>query len=317
MDDEERSLFATALRQLTQTRSGDALDRALDEVTWADALADDPHSAVSTLFELQGECDATSTALDTVVGTAAGLPAGRLVLPALGGHAAPASLDRDRMRIRGLCRGAVTGDLRVVAATPDGFVAMPVARDAVGLRAVAGMDPALELVEVNADAAPADTATAERAEVVDWTACVAAAHRALAHELVGTSRAMLRLAREHALERVQFGRPIAAFQAVRHRLAEALVAVEAAQAAADVAWDDQGPVTALLAKAVAGRSAHVVARHAQQVLAGMGFTTEHPLHRHVRRALVLDSLFGSSRTLTREVGAEALRTRQLPRPIPL
>ena len=155
------------------------------------------------------------------------------------------------------------------------------------------------------------------AATVEWTTGVAAAQHALAHELVGTSHAMLRLAREHAVERVQFGRPIASFQAVRHRLAEALVAVEAAQAAADAAWDDAELTGPMLAKAVAGRSARIVARHAQQVLAGMGFTTEHPLHRHVRRALVLDGLFGSSRTLTRDIGDAALRTRQLPRPIPL
>ena len=43
-------------------------------------------------------------------------------------------------------------------------------------------------------------------------------------------RAMLALARQHALDRVQFGRPIASFQAVRHRLAETLVAIEGAEA---------------------------------------------------------------------------------------
>ena len=51
------------------------------------------------------------------------------------------------------------------------------------------------------------------------------------------------------------------------------------------------------------------------MLAGIGFTTEHDFHRYVRRVLVLDQLFGSSRTLTRELGAELLATRQLP-PLP-
>ena len=58
------------------------------------------------------------------------------------------------------------------------------------------------------------------------------AQLALAHELVGVSRRMLALAREHALERVQFDQPIAKFQAVRHRLAETLVAIETADAVA-------------------------------------------------------------------------------------
>ena len=47
-----------------------------------------------------------------------------------------------------------------------------------------------------------------------------------------------------------------------------------------------------MAKAVAGRQARTTARHCQQVLAGIGFTTEHPLHHYVRRTLVLDALLG-------------------------
>src|SRR5207245_4705497 len=111
----------------------------------------------------------------------------------------------------------------------------------------------------------------------------------LAHELVGASRTMLQLARDHAVDRVQFGRPIASFQAVRHRLADSLVAIEAADAATGAWWEAPSPVAAQLAKAVAGRSARIVTRHAQQVLAGMGFTQEHPFHRYLRRVLGLDN----------------------------
>jgi alkylation response protein AidB-like acyl-CoA dehydrogenase len=50
------------------------------------------------------------------------------------------------------------------------------------------------------------------------------------------------------------------------------------------------------------------ARHCQQVLGGIGFTAEHELHRHIKRALVLDAMLGSSRELTREAGA-ALRAK--------
>jgi alkylation response protein AidB-like acyl-CoA dehydrogenase len=111
---------------------------------------------------------------------------------------------------------------------------------------------------------------------------------------------MLSLARSHATGRVQFGRPIASFQAVRHRLAETLVALEGAEATLLAAEDDLG---SLLAKAAAGQAALVAARHCQQVLGGIGFTAEHGLHRHVRRALVLDGLLGSALELTREAGA--------------
>jgi alkylation response protein AidB-like acyl-CoA dehydrogenase len=183
---------------------------------------------------------------------------------------------------------------------------------ALGVGAIDGIDPGLGLVEVAADRLPADALT-----TVDWGSSVAAGQRALAHELVGVSRTMLRLAREHALDRIQFDRPIAQFQAVRHRLAESLVAIEAADAAASAAWDDGSPLAAALAKAIAGRSARTVARHCQQVLAGIGFTTEHDLHRFVRRALVLDRLLGDSRSLTVSLGAELLRTRQVPALLPL
>ena len=76
-------------------------------------------------------------------------------------------------------------------------------------------------------------------------------------------------------------------------------------------------LAAAAAKAIAGQNARAVAGHAQQVLAGIGFTTEHPLHRYVRRVLVLDALLGDSRSLTQTMGAELLATEQLPPLVPL
>jgi alkylation response protein AidB-like acyl-CoA dehydrogenase len=128
---------------------------------------------------------------------------------------------------------------------------------------------------------------------------------------------MLELARGHALERVQFGQPIAGFQAVRHRLADTLVAIEAADAAIGSAWDEGSPPAAATAKALAGRSARTAMRHCQQVLAGIGFTTEHDFHLYVRRVLVFDELFGTARALTRNQGRELLSRRQLPALPPL
>jgi hypothetical protein len=139
---------------------------------------------------------------------------------------------------------------------------------------------------------------------------LAAGRRALGWWLVGTSRAMLSLARAHALVRVQFGRPIGSFQVVRHRLADTLVAIEGAEATLLAAGDDLG---CLLAKAAAGQAALAAARHCQQVLGGMGFTAEHDLHRHVRRALVLDGLLGSARELVGEAGARLRRDGSAPR----
>ncbi len=137
---------------------------------------------------------------------------------------------------------------------------------------------------------------------------VAEARVAVGWWLVGSARAMLALARQHALDRTQFGKPIAAFQAVRHRLAETLVAIEGAEATLTLPGADNPDLTALLAKAAAGKAALTAAKHCQQVLGGIGFTEEHALQHHVKRALVLDGLLGSSRELTRRAGA-GLRAR--------
>ena len=93
-----------------------------------------------------------------------------------------------------------------------------------------------------------------------------AGRRALGWWLLGTGRAMLALAREHALDRTQFGRPLASFQAVRHRLAETLVALEGAEATLGrPPTDDLG---SLLAKAAAGQAALTAASTASRSWAG-------------------------------------------------
>jgi hypothetical protein len=206
MNSDERELFAKSVR-----------GSAYEDLGFPDALADDPRSAVSIFFDIQGRTNTNSPALDCVVD----------------------KLGNDVARL------------------------------------------------------------------------------AVAHELVGAGRAMLDLAREHAVERVQFGKPIASFQAVRHRLAETFVYLEAADALLEDAWDDGGADYAAMAKAFAGRGARVAAKHCQQVLAGIGFTTEHPFHRYLLRTIELDQLMGSSKTLTRELGRRLLERRQLPSPVPL
>jgi hypothetical protein len=135
---------------------------------------------------------------------------------------------------------------------------------------------------------------------------LAAGRHALGWWLVGASRAMLSLARQHAFDRVQFGKPVASFQAIRHRLAETLVAIEGAEATLQAGSAEPSNLSSLLAKAAAGQAALTAARHCQQVLGGIGFTSEHELHRHVKRALVLDGMLGNTRELTREAG-ETLR----------
>jgi hypothetical protein len=302
MDRADLDLFERSLRNATSTASGVALDAALEDLGWRDALTAHPRAAVSTFFELQGGANATSSALHHVVGAT--------VLPAPGGWRPPGVLHGERVTVRGVALGEL-GAATVVATTGGEHVVAAVPPADLLVRPVRGIDPWLGLVEVTGEATPREVAP------IDWTAAVARAHVALGHELVGAARQVLALAREHALGRIQFGRPISAFQAVRHRLAETLVAIETADAVLDAAWEDGSPGTAAMAKALAGRGARTAARHCQQVLAGIGFTTEHPFHRYVRRTLVLDELFGSARTLTRDLGEQLLTDRRLPPLLPL
>jgi alkylation response protein AidB-like acyl-CoA dehydrogenase len=202
----------------------------------------------------------------------------------------------------------------VVIGSSDGATVVDVEPRQLERRAVHGLDPSLGLFEVASEFELTDVAPSGS---TDWPGALALGQLALGHQLVGSGRAMLEQARTHALERTQFGRPVGTFQAVRHRLADSLVALEAAAALLDAAWDDPSPVAAAMAKAFAGRSARTVARHCQQVLAGIGFTTEHPLHRSVRRAIVLDQLLGAGSLLTRTLGADILSSAALPAAFPL
>jgi hypothetical protein len=299
----DRELFDRSLQQATARHTGTALDAELEALGWRDALAADAHVAVSLLFAHQGAANVTSSALDRVLANAMGAEPTAVVLPPLG-----------RWEVVEGVNGIATATLgqRDTALVVASGVAFEFDTSALTQRAIEGIDPSLGLVEVSGD-----LTGAREVGPVDWRAAVAVGQLALGHELVGASRRMLELGREHAVERVQFGQPIARFQAVRHRLAETLVAIEAADALLEAAWLDHDPQTAAMAKAAAGRGARVAARHCQQVLAGIGFTTEHDLHRYVRRVLVLEQLLGSTRRLTRELGNDIVEHRELPALLPL
>ncbi len=278
---------------------------------------------MSTLFHVQGEAAVTSSALGRVVAHALGLSDApgawaTTVLPAAGSTDPPGRIRDGRIRVDGLALGGLADlpSARIVTMADDGSVTVHrVPTDALRLLGVDGVDPDLGLLRVTGD-----VSTDGAVDVLatgTWDAAVGLGRLALSHELTGCARAMLGLAGEHARGRIQFDRPIATFQAVRHRLAETLVAVETAAAMLDAAWLEGTATSTSMAKAVAGRQARTAARHCQQVLAGIGFTVEHPFHRYVRRILVLDVLLGSSASLTTELGAELVERRRLPPLLPL
>jgi alkylation response protein AidB-like acyl-CoA dehydrogenase len=328
MDVATAELLGQSLRRALRSEDTEAVDAALDEVGWRDALLAEGTPVVALLFAEQGAANATSGALDDLLTAALGLPPAAdtaFVLPAFRQHAAPGRASGGGLTIRGIGTARVSraGRAVVVAADGDGHRAAAIATEHLRVQPVVGVDPRLGLVLVEGDDIAATGWSA--AVTADWPQLLAVGQLALAYELIGASRTMLRLAREHALTRIQFGAPIGSFQAVRHRLAESLLAIETADAAVTAAIESAGPLLpapvspllAGMAKALAGRGGRTVARHCQQVLAGVGFTAEHEFHHSFRRVLTLDGLLGDARTLTRELGEELLRTRRMPVATPL
>jgi len=124
---------------------------------------------------------------------------------------------------------------------------------------------------------------------------------ALAAEHVGMIDALLDLTRTHLGVRHQFGRPLASFQVIKHRLADVLVDLERARSAARYAAAvfDQDPFAAELPSAVAAAvctdAVIRVAHETVQLHGGIGFTWEHPAHYYLRRALGDEAVFGPAR----------------------
>ncbi|MEY2568781.1 MAG: hypothetical protein QOE35_3310 [Actinomycetota bacterium] len=121
----------------------------------------------------------------------------------------------------------------------------------------------------------------------------------LTAEGVGLAEWCVEVASAYAKVREQFGRPIGQFQAVKHRCADMVAALELARAAA---WDaaqaasdpDEGPLAAAVAAALVPEAAWQCATSCIQVLGGIGFTWEHDAHLYLKRALAVRQLLGSS-----------------------
>lgn len=141
-----------------------------------------------------------------------------------------------------------------------------------------------------------------------------------AARMAGALERLLAIACTYALEREQFGRPIAKFQAVQHQLAilagEVAAAIRAVDAAAERAGNallDPGDpaaevfaVRAAAAKARVGEAAGAATEIAHQVLGAMGFTHEHALHQYTRRLWAWRDRYGSETTWQAALGERVL-----------
>jgi alkylation response protein AidB-like acyl-CoA dehydrogenase len=134
---------------------------------------------------------------------------------------------------------------------------------------------------------------------------------AIAAEEVGGAQKVLEMAVEYAKVRVQFGRPIGSFQAIKHKCADMLLEVESAKSAAYYAgWaaaedSDELPVVASLAKAYCSDAYFHAAAENIQIHGGIGFTWEHPAHLYFKRAKT-DELYLGDPTYHRELLAQRI-----------
>lgn len=169
-------------------------------------------------------------------------------------------------------------------------------RAAVTLVPVDSVDGARRLTEVEWDAAAATPLDAEVAPLTfDRGALGTAA------QLCGLSARMIDMTVEYAKERIQFGAPIGSFQAVKHHLADARLALEFAQPLVyRAAWslataDAERAVHVSMAKAKASSAALLAGRVALQCHGAMGYSYEYDLHLFMKRAWVLAAAWGDAR----------------------
>ncbi|MCV7011692.1 acyl-CoA dehydrogenase family protein [Mycolicibacterium madagascariense] len=269
-----------------------AIGPPLAELGWSDIEAEYPIAACELLFRAEGRSLAHTDSLAKVIlaelAPAVGTDVVGIVLPAVALGFTPSA---DTQQVDGIVLGPIpsTGRLVVPVAGALGTVSLEVvdAERLVGTR-MDTFDSSAHWTRVggplDGDVVPA---TAE------WSLAIAAAHRALATELVALADEALRIAVEHVTVRVQFGSPIGAFQSPRHLLAEAKANLEGARALLDETWRYGGEFSALIAKAAAGRAHRTVADATLQVCGAIGLTIEHDLHRYVTRGFQLDALCGS------------------------
>jgi acyl-CoA dehydrogenase len=225
-----------------------------------------------------------------------------------------------------LARGEIVGCLalaegpsepRALAATGSNGVKWPVMDGDIADIAIVASGEGLWLVELagqGVSRAPVETldivrgatrldlrnAAAEKLEGADLPRLLDRLAILAAFEAVGGAQTTLDMAVDYAKERYAFGRPIASFQAIKHKLADIYVALELARSNAYYgAWalDNEAdlPVAASAARLAANQAYSLAAQENIQTHGGLGFTWESDCHLHYRRARTLALQLGSSR----------------------
>jgi len=208
---------------------------------------------------------------------------------AAGAIATVAVLDAD-----GTARYVLDGDLAEIVLVCDGVRVYEAA--SVDVTATPAMDPTRRLASL----------TAQRGTELGDAAAVGVARDratvALTAEQVGAAERILELTVQYSKDRVQFGRPIGSFQALKHRMADLYVLVEVARSAS---WGAvQGTVAPSVAKAYCSEAFLTVAGECIQLHGGIAITWEHDAHLYFKRAHGSAQLFGTPDEHLRRIGAE-------------
>ena len=187
----------------------------------------------------------------------------------------------------------VNGDIADIVVAADGerltrwttFTAHPV--DTMDLtRRLARVEPQ-DTTDIGADPGLADTAAI-----------------LLAAEQIGAATRCLDLTVEYTKSRVQFGRPIGSFQALKHRMADLYVKVQSAGAVVDDAIAEPSATSAALARVAASEAFSAVAAEAVQMHGGIAITWEHDIQLYFKRAHASAQLLGPPREHLRRLESE-------------
>ncbi len=194
----------------------------------------------------------------------------------------------------------VNGDIAdVVVAAPDSPGGQLSRWTRFSAQPVATMDPTRRLARVQ----PEETVPLGPDPGIADTAAIL-----LAAEQIGAAERCLELTVEYTKNRVQFGRPIGSFQALKHRMADLYVAVAAAKAVVSEACDDPTPTNAATARLAASETLCTVAAEGIQLHGGIAITWEHDMHLYFKRAHGSSHLLSSPRELLGRLESEVLKT---------
>ena len=196
--------------------------------------------------------------------------------------------------------GHMANLILVAARTPAGLSLFAVEGGASGLTrtALPTMDQTRKQARLVFESTPARLIGTDGGAADSLTKTLDLAAVALAAEQVGGAQHCLDSSVDYAKNRIQFGRPIGSFQAIKHKCADMLLEVESAKSAAYYAgWaaaedSDELPVVASLAKSYCSEAYFHAAAENIQIHGGIGFTWEHDAHLYFKRAKSSELLFG-------------------------